>query len=105
MTIGGLTCGTAYAFALKTTDNVGNISPISNAVSSATVGCLTIVTASLPEGNVGRRYSAQLGVSDGIPPYSFRVVSGSLPPGLTLRANTRTIMGAPTSGRHILFSG
>jgi len=103
MTIGGLTCGTAYAFALKTTDNVGNISPISNAVSSATVGCLTIVTASLPEGNVGRRYSAQLGVSDGIPPYSFRVVSGSLPPGLTLRANTGTIMGAPIAAGTFSF--
>ena len=60
MTIGGLRCGTTYTFALKTTDNVGNISPISNAVSSATVGCLTIATSVLPEGAVGTRYLAQL---------------------------------------------
>jgi len=102
-TIGGLSCGTAYAFALKTTDNVGNISPISNAVSSATVGCLTIVTASLPEGEVGKRYLAGLHVIDGIPPYSFRVVRGSLPPGPTLRANTGTIMGAPIAAGAFSF--
>ena len=103
MTIGGLICGTTHAFAIKTTDNVGNTSPISNAVSSATVGCLTIVTASLPEGEVGKRYLAGLHVIDGIPPYSFRVVRGSLPPGPTLRANTGTIMGAPIAAGAFSF--
>ncbi|PYV40892.1 MAG: hypothetical protein DMG09_05845 [Acidobacteria bacterium] len=44
-----------------------------------------------------------MGVRDGIPPYSFRVVRGSLSPGLTLRANTGTIMGAPIAAGAFSF--
>jgi hypothetical protein len=36
MTVSGLTCNTTYTFAIKTTDNVGNISTISNVASKAT---------------------------------------------------------------------
>lgn len=39
MTVSGLTCGTTYTFAIKTTDNVGNISTISNAATKATAAC------------------------------------------------------------------
>jgi len=103
MTVGRLRCGTTYTFALKTTDNVGNISPISNAVSRTTVGCLTILTTSLPEGKVERRYLAGLDVSGGNPPYSFRLVGGSFPRGLALRASAGTIMGVPTSAGTFSF--
>src|SRR5439155_7240212 len=36
---------------------------ISNPVSRTTVACLTILTSSLPDGNVGRRYLAGLDLS------------------------------------------
>jgi hypothetical protein len=103
MAIGGLSCGTTYTFALKTTDNAGNTSPLSNTVSRATVGCTTILTTSLPEGKVGRRYLGGLYVIGGIPPYSFRLVGGSLPRGLTLHANTGTITGVPAGAGTFSF--
>ena len=103
MTVGGLTCGTTYTFALKTSDNVGNISPISNPISRTTVDCVSILPTSLAQGEVGRRYLAGLAVNGGIPPYSFRLVSGRLPPGLTLRATTGTMVGVPTAAGAFSF--
>ncbi len=59
---------------------------------------MTILTTSLPEGLLARRYLAGLDVTGGIPPYSFRLVGGSLPPGLTLWANTGTMAGHGRDG-------
>ena len=39
MTVGSLACATTYAFAVKTTDNVGNTSVISNAATASTSAC------------------------------------------------------------------
>ena len=36
-------------------------------------------------------------VTDGLPPYSWSISAGTLPPGLTLAANTGVISGTPTS--------
>lgn len=65
---------------------------------------LTITTTSLPNGAVGTPYSQGLTSSGGcVTPFSpapvFNVISGSLPPGLTLRLLTSTygISGTPTS--------
>src|SRR5208283_6168888 len=55
---------------------------------------VTITTTSLPEGSEGQSYSAQLAASGGLPPYTWSVASGSLPPGLTL-AGTGAISGTP----------
>jgi putative Ig domain-containing protein len=49
-------------------------------------------------GNVGEDYNFQIPVKGGIGPYHFTVASGSLPPGLTLDANTGKITGKPTVG-------
>ena len=43
-------------------------------------------TGSLPEAGEGQGYSQQLRVTGGTAPYSWSVVTGSLPPGLTLDA-------------------
>lgn len=53
----------------------------------------------LPVGRVGLRYVTRLVASGGTTPYHWKVISGSLPPGLRLAANGR-ISGTPTtSGR------
>jgi hypothetical protein len=49
-------------------------------------GALAITTTSLPSGVVGTAYSVQLGASGGVPPYSWSLVAGSLPAGVTLSA-------------------
>jgi hypothetical protein len=47
---------------------------------------------------VGTPYSATMTVSGGTGPYTYSIVSGTLPPGLTLNASTGTISGTPTTG-------
>ena len=58
---------------------------------------LSITTASLPNGTVGAAYSATLAATGGTGPYSWSMVSGSLPSGLTLNLATGVISGTPTA--------
>jgi hypothetical protein len=57
---------------------------------------LQITTTSLPDGSIGVFYNAPLAVFGGIPPYSWTIVQGSLPNGLTLNATSGVISGTPT---------
>ena len=57
---------------------------------------LSITTSSLPAGAVGTAYSQTLLASGGIPPYTWRIASGSLPAGLSLNSSTGVISGTPT---------
>ncbi len=56
-----------------------------------------ITTPSLPDGTVGGGYSQTIQVSNGTSPYTFSLVSGTLPAGLGLSASSGTISGTPTS--------
>ncbi|HEV7237840.1 MAG TPA: putative Ig domain-containing protein [Thermoanaerobaculia bacterium] len=61
-------------------------------------GCptLTIGPAVLPNATVTVPYSETFTVAGGTPPYAFAVVSGALPPGLTL-SGSGTLAGTPTA--------
>jgi Putative Ig domain len=66
---------------------------------------LTIGTTSLPAGTDGTAYAAQtLHVSGGTPGYTWSIISGSLPTGLTLAAGTGVISGTPTAGGTFNFT-
>jgi hypothetical protein len=56
---------------------------------------LIIVTASLPDGNVGDPYSHTLAASGGTPPYTWSISAGSLPGGLSLDPSSGSITGTP----------
>src|SRR5262245_42370068 len=64
----------------------------------AAQGTLQIVTSSLPDATFGVMYSAPLTASGGTPGYTWSIVSGTLPPGLTLNVtvNGTAIGGIPT---------
>ena len=66
--------------------------------STITLGCPT-GTAQV---NVG--YSSALVASGGVAPYTFSILSGSLPPGLTLNTSTGAITGTPTTAGTYNFS-
>jgi formylglycine-generating enzyme required for sulfatase activity len=57
---------------------------------------IAVTTVSLPSGTNGAAYSQALAVTGGQPPYSWSLISGSLPSGLTLATNG-VISGTPTS--------
>ena len=53
------------------------------------------VTIPVGPATVGVAYNAVSSVSGGAPPYSFRISSGSLPPGLVLNSTSGSITGIP----------
>ncbi|HUZ47004.1 MAG TPA: putative Ig domain-containing protein [Terriglobia bacterium] len=57
---------------------------------------VTISTSSLPNGTENAAYSATLAATAGTAPYTWSIVSGSLPAGLSLAATTGVISGTPT---------
>ena len=83
----GLLAGTpttpgSYSFSVRVTDSQSN-----SATATLNIGVLQplkITTTTLPSGSVGVNYGIQLTGSGGYSSYSWSLISGSLPPGLSL---------------------
>ena len=58
---------------------------------------VTIDTTALSYGSVNVAYSGTLAASGGATPYTWSIISGSLPPGLTLNTSSGTVTGTPNS--------
>ena len=85
---------------LITTDNNLNISNSSQIVPLSGTGvgnanAITIIPATLPGGTVGAPYSQTVSATGGLSPYTFSVVSGSIPTGLTFVGGL--VSGTPTA--------
>lgn len=86
--------GGAFAFTARVTDGSGRTAtrPLSLTVERAP----TIQTVSLPPGDLGEPYAAQLVATGGTGTYAWTVTDGALPDGLTLSA-AGAISGTPTT--------
>ena len=85
-------------FTLQVTDSSLTPLVIQKAFSINIELTLTITTLSLPAGIKGTAYGpATILASGGSAPYTWSIVSGSLPPGLALNVNTGAISGTPTA--------
>src|SRR4029434_4878786 len=79
-----------YSFTVQAQDSAAStqiaISPLN--ISIAAAAAPQITTSALPSGTAQLAYSAPLAATGGTPPYSWSIVSGSLPSGLALWAST-----------------
>jgi hypothetical protein len=96
----GVIAGTATAagtanFTVQVTDNAGGVAT-KPFVLSATVANLVITTTSLPTALVNTTYSASLSATGGQTPYSWSIISGLLPTGISFDLNTGLLSGTPT---------
>lgn len=85
---------------IDTTTICNSISSVANGVPStpcATPILTNVHNPYLPNGTVGTPYAATIVTSGGIPPYTWKLESGNLPPGLTIDAGKGIISGTPTA--------
>src|SRR5690348_10245978 len=61
---------------------------------------------SIPIGTaqVGVSYSSSIAASGGNPPYTYSIITGSLPPGLTLNTTAGAITGIPNQQGNFTFT-
>jgi len=92
-----------------TTDKDGNSRPQGGAQD---IGCyeyiqgstLTITTSTLPADTVGIAYNQTLQATGGTTPYTWSILSGALPSGLSLNASSGAITGTPTTAGTASFT-
>jgi uncharacterized protein (TIGR03437 family) len=107
LSTGGLLSGTPLATGIFNFNVLANDSAGQQALKAFSVtiaAALAIPTASpLAAGTVGTSYSQITSATGGTPPYSFSVLSGNLPPGLTLNPDG-TLNGVPGAAGTFSFT-
>lgn len=91
----------AYTFTVTVTDQPG-VQVRATFTLTVVAGVLAIVTQALPAGTLGQPYSAQLVASGGSGIYTWSLISGTLPAGLTLNSNG-SITGTLRAAGHYPF--
>ncbi|MBI5383238.1 MAG: putative Ig domain-containing protein [Verrucomicrobia bacterium] len=85
------------AFIVRVTDAGSRTANKSLSIAVRAAGsALTIVTTNLPGRQVNLPYSAGLVATGGVPPYTWWIISGHLPPGLGLTVTDGGLGGTPT---------
>jgi len=96
-----------YNFTMRATDENGCFGERAYTLAvTSTCPSITINpnSGSVPGGAVGTPYSLTFSASGGAAPYSYSVLVGILPLGLTLNATTGTLTGTPTGGGSYSFT-
>ena len=98
VTISGIpTVEGSFNFTVQVTDASGTPLSQSFTIVIAPPPALTVVTRSLANGTVGEAYSEALQAVNGVPPYSWKLIAGSLPAGFSPLSSTGVISGTPTT--------
>jgi uncharacterized protein (TIGR03437 family) len=84
-----------FAFTVRVTDNTGATATRDFNLSIGGTGTLSINTTVLPPAPLGQPYNASIQVSGGVTPYTFSIIGGALPPGISLQ-NNGGLAGTPT---------
>lgn len=108
MSSGGLISGTptntgTFNFTVQATDSSTPPQAVTANLSITVASSLKITTTSLPNGVAGDSYSQTITASGGIPSYTFSIISGALPAGLSL-ATSGAITGTPATAGTSAFT-
>jgi hypothetical protein len=95
---------TLYYFSVDPSGNIERVKSRQFNVGSQNAGALSITTISLPNGTVGTAYSQTFCAAGGSGSYSWSVVAGSLPSGISLNPSTGTISGTPAMAGTFIFT-
>lgn len=100
------TAAASYNFRISVSDQAGVSASMAYVVviSAMAAPPIQITTTSLPGGTVGTAYSQTLAASGGTPPFSWSIVSGALPDGLTLDSMSAAITGTPSKAGSFTFT-
>lgn len=91
----------SHTYGLRGMDEAGNTSALTSGAFTYTP--LAVPGGALATAQVGTRYSQTVTASGGVAPYSYTIVGGGLPTGLTLSADG-VLSGTPTSGGSFSFT-
>ena len=86
-----------FTFSPRVTDVTGLTATRELTIAIDSTGISITTPTPLTAGIIGTAYSRPLAGSGGAQPYSWAVVAGQLPPGITLNATTGVLSGTPTT--------
>ena len=87
--------GSSVSFTARVTDSVGASATGSFALTITPA--LTVAVCAATSGPAGQPYSATLSASGGVPPYTWTLAGGQLPPGLAINSSSGQIGGTPST--------
>lgn len=90
----------AYSFAIRVKDSAGSTK--TGSFTAIVPLPLTLAAPTLGFAAIGQPYTAALGASGGIPPYTF-TAAGQFPPGIALNTKTGVVSGTATAGSGSAF--
>ena len=91
------------SFTIQATDNGGNTGSRAYSFNIGGTG-LTVNPATLPNGTQGTAYSQTVTTTGGTAPYTYAIISGALPTGLTLNTSSGAITGTPSAPGSYAFT-
>jgi subtilisin family serine protease len=101
-----LLCGRTYFFAIKTFDESGNGSELSNVASARTGGCNRLTaTRALPIGEAGVAYKGTFDIAGSPGPFAVDINEATLPVGVTFDNSQRTFTGTPQEAKRFRIAG
>jgi Putative Ig domain len=91
------------SFTIQVKDSTGGAASRALTIAIGPPLPLVVATTSLPGASLNATYSQTLEASGGVPPFSWQLTAGQLPPGLVLGSDG-SISGTPTSGGTFSFT-